>query len=197
MGPAARSHYLVLGALLMLLLGGRCRAEGTTGNGTGTTATWKGFSVACTSEELQGQDGLASCHGIRLVRRIVQGLLEEVGKRRSLEIADGVSLVQRDEEEEDGTKRAGRVLKGFGEMRWIVRFLEGRELRIGLPSLLPGNWVAAVEGSLPATDEGNLWICAISLLNVIERVSAERVVPRENGNYVTRIFLSVSKGGAA
>lgn len=118
---------------------------------------WQGYSVACHRTDEHG-DGSLYCHGIRLVRRIVQGLLEEAKGKRSIEVADGVSLVRLDETMMEAT-RDGRVLNGFGQVGPIVSFLGDRELRIRLQNLIPGNWEAAVEKTLLAFDKGNRMAC--------------------------------------
>lgn len=97
---------------------------------------WKGFSVSCLSET-----NATSCHGVRLVRKIVQTLLEEARRKKNLEIVDGISLVQSESAED--------ARSGDKEVGTIVGFLENRELRIRLGNLMPDNWEAAVQESLP------------------------------------------------
>lgn len=108
--------------------------------------TWTGFSTSCTSED--SKNASVSCHGVRIVRKIVQQLLETTSKERSIELFDGVSLV---EVPGSGSPRKARVLKGFGP---FLQFLEGRELRVKLPSLLPPNIETALKESLPSEGEG-------------------------------------------
>ncbi|XP_011505160.1 PREDICTED: uncharacterized protein LOC105367980 [Ceratosolen solmsi marchali] len=114
---------------------------------------WKGFSVMCMSDENNEIMNLSvSCHGVKLVRKIVQKFLEEFKKKRNLEILDGVSLVKSDIE--DVSSRNGRALNRFGQIGSMVKLLENRELRIKLPSLLPENFESAIEESLPSTEQG-------------------------------------------
>lgn len=114
---------------------------------------WKGFSVTCNNDEKGEVTNVSvSCHGIRLVRKIVQKLLEDAKRKRSLEIMDGVSLVEKDHEE--GFNRGARVLKEPGYTSTVMNFLENRELRIKLPSFLPANLEDAIEASLPSSKQG-------------------------------------------
>lgn len=75
----------------------------------------------------------ASCHGVRIVRKIVQKLLEEGEKNRSIEIMDGLTIVKTEDEEE--SKAPSTYARGFGNIGAVMRFLRGRELRIRLPKL--------------------------------------------------------------
>ncbi|XP_024880737.1 keratin, type I cytoskeletal 10-like [Temnothorax curvispinosus] len=111
--------------------------------------TWTGFSTSCTSED--SKNASVSCHGVRIVRKIVQQLLETTSKERNIELFDGVSLV---EVPGSGSSRKARVLKGFGGLEPFLQFLEGRELRVKLPSLLPPNIETALKESLPSEAEG-------------------------------------------
>lgn len=110
--------------------------------------TWTGFSTSCTSED--SKNASVSCHGVRIVRKIVQQLLETTSKERNIELFDGVSLV---EVPGSGSTRKARVLKGFGGLGPFLQFLEGRELRVKLPSLLPPNLETALKESLPSEAE--------------------------------------------
>lgn len=111
--------------------------------------TWTGFSTSCTSED--SKNASVSCHGVRIVRKIVQQLLETTSKERDIQLFDGVSLV---EVPGSGSPRKARVLKGFGGLGPFLQFLEGRELRVKLPSLLPPNIETALKESLPSEAEG-------------------------------------------
>ena len=140
MRPAA---ILLVPAIVLIVCSWEVRAEGN-------DTMWKGFSVSCTNEERnETTNASVSCHGIRLVRKIVQKLLEDTKKKRSLEILDGVSLVER--EGKAASSRSGRVLKDYGAMGSVIKFLENRELRIKLPSFLPSNLESAIERSLPSS----------------------------------------------
>ncbi|KYM94434.1 PREDICTED: uncharacterized protein LOC108781234 [Cyphomyrmex costatus] len=108
--------------------------------------TWTGFSTSCTSED--SKNASVSCHGVRIVRKIVQQLLETTSKERDIQLFDGISLV-----EVPGSSRKARVLKGFGGLGPFLQFLEGRELRVKLPSLLPPNIETALKESLPSEAE--------------------------------------------
>ncbi|XP_012522911.1 keratin, type I cytoskeletal 10-like [Monomorium pharaonis] len=110
--------------------------------------TWAGFSTSCTSED--SKNASVSCHGVRIVRKIVQQLLETTSKERDIQLFDGVSLV---EVPGSSSSRKARVLKGFGGLGPFLQFLEGRELRVKLPSLLPPNIETALKESLPSEAE--------------------------------------------
>lgn len=109
---------------------------------------WTGFSTSCATEDSKNMS--VSCHGVRIVRKIVQQLLETTSKERNIELFDGVSLI-----EVPGSNRKSKALKGFGGLGPFIQFLEGRELRIKLPSLLPPNMETALKESLPSEFEGN------------------------------------------
>lgn len=108
---------------------------------------WTGFSTSCVTDD--SKNASISCHGVRIVRKIVQQLLENTMKERNIELFDGVSLV-----EAPGSLRKARVLKGFEGFGPFLQFLEGRELRIKLPSLFPSNMETALKESLPSEFEG-------------------------------------------
>ncbi|XP_070165354.1 uncharacterized protein [Polyergus mexicanus] len=108
---------------------------------------WTGFSTTCATDD--SKNASVSCHGVRIVRKIVQQLLENTIKERNIELFDGVSLV-----EIPGSLRKARVLKGFGGLGPFLQFLEGRELRVKLPSLFPPNMETALKESLPSDFEG-------------------------------------------
>lgn len=107
---------------------------------------WTGFSTSCVTDDSKNTS--VSCHGVRIVRKIVQQFLENTIKERNIELFDGVSLV-----EIPGSLRKARVLKGFGGLGPFLQFLEGRELRVKLPSLLPPNMETALKESLPSDSE--------------------------------------------
>ena len=106
------------------------------------------FSTDCSNSDSKNVS--VSCYGVRIVRKIVQQLLEKTSNEPNIEIFDGVSLV---EVPGAGPMRKGRLMKGFGSMGSLIQFLEGRELRIKLPSFLPQNIESALRESLPA-DQG-------------------------------------------
>ncbi|XP_076629843.1 uncharacterized protein LOC143346019 [Colletes latitarsis] len=106
---------------------------------------WNGISNGCSATD--ANNASVSCYGVRIVRKIVHQLLEKSSKEPNIEIFDGVSLV---EVPGGGPTRKGKLMKGFGSMGSLVQFLEGRELRIKLPSLLPQNIETALQESLPA-----------------------------------------------
>lgn len=95
-----------------------------------------------------------SCYGIRIVRRIVQQFLERSSQEPNLEILDGVSLVEVPANAASSPFRKGKFMKGFGGVGSLMQFLEGRELRIKLPALLPQNLETALQESLPV-DQGS------------------------------------------
>lgn len=104
---------------------------------------WRGFSIACSSEDPKNSS--ISCHGVRIVKRVIQQLLDSA--TTNIEITDGVSLV--DSEGAGAAVRRARNLKGLGTMGPILGFLEGKELRVKLPNLLPANFEDAIRDSLP------------------------------------------------
>ncbi|EZA55585.1 hypothetical protein X777_03840 [Ooceraea biroi] len=108
--------------------------------------TWTEFSTSCAAEDAKNVS--VSCHGVRIVRKIVQQLLDTTTKERNIELFEGVSLV-----DVPGSSRKARVLKGFGTLGPFLQFLEGRELRVKLPSLLPPNIESALKESLPSEAE--------------------------------------------
>ena len=109
----------------------------------------KGYDVSCTNEFPQNVS--VTCHGVRIVRQIVQQLLEKSAKQKSVDLFDGVSLV----DTEDGRSlRSARFLKESNSLGSLIYLLEGKELRIKLPSILPGNLESALEKSLPVPNQG-------------------------------------------
>lgn len=115
-----------------------------------TKEAWSGLTTSCSSPDAKNTS--VSCYGVRIVRKIVQQLLEKSSKEPNIEIFDGVSLV---EVPGAGPSRKGRLMKGYGGM---MQFFEGRELRIKLPSFLPQNIESALQESLPV-DQGCWMIC--------------------------------------
>ncbi|KAG7190711.1 hypothetical protein KM043_006788 [Ampulex compressa] len=109
----------------------------------GAKATWSGFSTSCTANDAKNLS--VSCQGVRIMRRIVQQLLERTSKEPQIQLFEGVSLVEASGE---GSSRKARVLKDFGSFGSVLQFLEGRELRIRLPSLLPETVDAAIKESM-------------------------------------------------
>lgn len=116
------------------------------------TNAWKDFSTDCSAEEPKNLS--VSCQGVRIVRRVVQQLLENSSKESDIEIFDGISLV---EVEDASSSRKGRFLKGFGSMTPLLQFLEGRELRVKLPKLLPQNFETAFEKTMTSSTIGEGW----------------------------------------
>ena len=108
-----------------------------------TRDPWRGLSIACTAEDPKNSS--ISCHGVRIVKRVIQQLLDSATS--NIEITDGVRLV--DSEDGGAALRRARKLKGLGNMGSILGFLEGKELRVKLPSLLPENLENAISISLP------------------------------------------------
>ncbi|XP_043472586.1 uncharacterized protein LOC122505170 [Leptopilina heterotoma] len=115
---------------------------------------WKGFSMSCTNEDPQNVS--VSCHGVRIVRRIVQQLLENTAKKRSIELFDGVTLVNINNNNNNNnnndakSSRSARLLMG---PKSLLQFFDGKELRIKLPNFLPGNIESAFRASLPAANQ--------------------------------------------
>lgn len=113
---------------------------------------WKGFSMSCMNEDPHNVS--VSCHGVRIVRRIVQQLLEKSAKQRSIELFNGVTLVDINDEK---SQRSARLMKG-PTFKSIFQFLDGKELRIKLPNFLPRNIESAFKDSLPLANQGEIWI---------------------------------------
>jgi len=109
--------------------------------------SWTEFSSSCAVED--AENASVSCHGVRMVRKIMQQLLDTTSKERNVELFEGVSLVG-----SPGVSRKAKMLKGFGSLGPFLQFLEGRELRVKLPSLLPPNIETALKESLPSETEG-------------------------------------------
>ncbi|KAH0949180.1 hypothetical protein HN011_003287 [Eciton burchellii] len=78
----------------------------------------------------------------------MQQLLDTTNKERNIQLFEGVNLLG-----SPGVSRKSRVLKGFGSLGPFLQFLEGRELRVKLPSLLPPNIETALKESLPSEAE--------------------------------------------
>lgn len=138
--------------LLLCLLVACVAAQAYSTDINDTKDAWSTFSSDCSNADSKNIS--VSCYGVRIVRKIVQQLLEKSSREPNIEIFDGVSLV---EVPGAGPIRKGRFLKGFGSMGTLVQFLEGRELRIKLPSIFPQNIESALQESLPV-DQGSLQI---------------------------------------
>lgn len=125
----------------------------TAGNETKDAGGWaSGFPADCSGAD-PSKNISVSCYGIRIVRRIVQQFLERSSQEPNLEILDGVSLVEVPPAS-SSPLRKGKFMKGFGGVGSLMQFLEGRELRIKLPALLPQNLESALQESLPV-DQGS------------------------------------------
>ncbi|XP_033300359.1 uncharacterized protein LOC117233956 [Bombus vosnesenskii] len=134
---------LALCLLIVCLLSTTKQAYSADANDT--KDSFSGFATDCSTTDSKNVS--VSCYGVRIVRKIMQQLLEKSSKEPNIEIFDGVSLV---EVPGTGPIRKGRFMKGFGNMGTLMQFLEGRELRIKLPSFLPQNIESALQESLPA-----------------------------------------------
>lgn len=137
------------GLALCILLVSVTVARAQSADTNETKDAWGGFTTGCSAGDTKNMS--VSCYGVRIVRKIVQQLLEKSSKEPNIEIFDGVSLV---EVPGPGPARKGRLMKGFGGIGSVIQFLEGRELRIKLPSFLPQNIETAIQESLPA-EEGS------------------------------------------
>ncbi|XP_011314567.1 uncharacterized protein [Fopius arisanus] len=104
---------------------------------------WKGIPMVCSVEDPKNIS--ISCHGVRIVKRVIQQLLERAAHAPRIQITDGISIIQPN----DRDKRA-RTMKNS-----MFGFLEGRELRVKLPCLLPDNFENVVKESLPSSRRGN------------------------------------------
>ncbi|XP_015585285.1 uncharacterized protein LOC107263017 [Cephus cinctus] len=119
---------------------------------------WAGLGGSCSAEDPRNSS--VSCHGVRIVRRVVQQLLDKSGSLPSLELSDGVTLVETPGAAErsvnGGSARSARRMKTGqdGPMGQLFEFLEDRELRVKLPSLLPDNLELALKESLPSAGQG-------------------------------------------
>lgn len=109
-----------------------------------------GFTNLCTSEDPKNVS--ASCHGVRIVRRVVQQFLDKSSAIPIVDISDGVQLVA---SSDPGSPRNARNMKNHGVVSQVVDFLEGRELRVKLPNILPDNLETALKETLPSVGQGN------------------------------------------
>ncbi|XP_066581960.1 uncharacterized protein [Prorops nasuta] len=100
---------------------------------------WKGFTRTCDSMD-PGNSSI-SCHGVRIVRRIVQEFLERSAARPSIEIFNGISLVKKS----SATDRKARLIHSGS----IMDFLENRQLQVKLTDILPYNFESLIATSLP------------------------------------------------
>ncbi|XP_015173239.1 PREDICTED: homeobox protein Wariai-like [Polistes dominula] len=112
------------------------------------TNVWKDLSNDCTKEE-ETKNLSVSCQGVRIVRKVVQQFLKNSSKQPDIEIFDGINLVEVKDPNNINTRK-GRFLKGFGSMTPLLQFLEGRELRVRLPKLLPADFDTIFENTLTA-----------------------------------------------
>ncbi|XP_015525056.2 uncharacterized protein LOC107228192 [Neodiprion lecontei] len=108
-----------------------------------------GFTNLCAKEDPKNVS--VSCHGVRIVRKVVQQFLEKSAAVPNLELSEGVQLI---ETSAPMLSRRARNMKNSGVVEEIVNFLEGRELRVKLPSLLPDNLETALKESLPNANQG-------------------------------------------
>lgn len=83
-----------------------------------------GANLTRQCDEGDPQREALSCHGVRIIRRVVDKLLAQMAARRKIAIAKGVDLVAR-----EGARAAGAGS--------VLEFLRGREVRVALPELLP------------------------------------------------------------
>ncbi|XP_017891456.1 uncharacterized protein LOC108631803 [Ceratina calcarata] len=141
-GRSQQRRCLALCLLLVCVFAERAHADDI-----GDKDAWDGLSTGCSNADSKNVS--VSCYGVRIVRKIVQQLLEKSSKEPNIEIFEGVSLVEVPGAE---PTRKGRFMKGFGNMGTLMQFLEGRELRIKLPSFLPQNIESALEASLPVEE---------------------------------------------
>ncbi|XP_012255471.2 uncharacterized protein LOC105685695 [Athalia rosae] len=106
------------------------------------------FTSHCLSED--PKNASVSCQGVRIVRRVVRQFLDKSSGIPNIELSDGVKLV---ESSSPGTPRRARNMRNLGVVGQVVNFLEGRELRVKLPSILPDNLETALKESLPSAGQ--------------------------------------------
>lgn len=152
-----RCLAICLSVVCVFCIASQADATTTTTAGSNETkdpgwAVGSGFPGADCSGADPSKNISVSCYGIRIVRRIVQQFLERSSQEPNLEILDGVSLVE--VPASASPLRKGKFMKGFGGVGSLMQFLEGRELRIKLPALLPQNLETALQESLPV-DQGS------------------------------------------
>ncbi|KAG6795113.1 hypothetical protein HZU73_09563 [Apis mellifera caucasica] len=147
-----RCLAICLSVVCVFCIASQADAATTNNNETKDASGWAsaGFpSGADCSGADPSKNISVSCYGIRIVRRIVQQFLERSSQEPNLEILDGVSLVEVPANAASSPFRKGKFMKGFGGVGSLMQFLEGRELRIKLPALLPQNLETALQESLP------------------------------------------------
>lgn len=152
-----RCLAICLSVVCVFCIASQADAATTNNNETKDASGWAsaGFpSGADCSGADPSKNISVSCYGIRIVRRIVQQFLERSSQEPNLEILDGVSLVEVPANAASSPFRKGKFMKGFGGVGSLMQFLEGRELRIKLPALLPQNLETALQESLPV-DQGS------------------------------------------
>lgn len=113
-------------------------------NEESTTTTISGCSVD------DPNNMSVSCQGVRMVRSLVQRLLDDTAKRPIIEVMRGVTLVQL----KDASRDSRNLKSNSSPFNKFIEFLRGRELRINLPNLVPDSLSAAVRQSLPLIIEG-------------------------------------------
>ncbi|XP_057340906.1 uncharacterized protein LOC130677981 [Microplitis mediator] len=95
---------------------------------------WKGLPMLCSKEDPRNVS--ISCHGVRIVKRVIQQLLERAATTSRIQITDGISIV--DEETRGSVQSGDRKARTLQST--ILGLFEGKELRIKLSSLLPFDW---------------------------------------------------------
>ncbi|KAH0557698.1 hypothetical protein KQX54_010437 [Cotesia glomerata] len=91
---------------------------------------WKGLPMLCAKEDPRNVS--LSCHGVRIVKRVIQELLERAASTKRIQITDGISIVGNSADDVHSMDRRGRTLKST-----VLGLFEGKELRIKLSSLMP------------------------------------------------------------
>ncbi|KAF7987587.1 hypothetical protein HCN44_003450 [Aphidius gifuensis] len=105
---------------------------------------WRDLPLICSMEDPKNIS--VSCHGVRIIKRVVQELLETAANAPTIELFDGISLIKNN----NFNVRNSRTIKDF-----IHDFLEGKELRMKLQSLLPNSIESSVIDSIPTGGIGS------------------------------------------
>lgn len=99
---------------------------------------WHGLPMICSIEDPKNVS--ISCHGVRIIKRVIQQLLDTAVESSSIEITDGITLIKN----KHYNVRNSRTIKDS-----IVNFFEGIELKLKLQSLLPSNIESSIVESIP------------------------------------------------
>ena len=102
----------------------------------GLSESWN----SCPDDEELARNSSITCHGVKIVRRVMAQLLDSP---RNLQLADGVQLVRIASSASSGTSSESTFRSLHKDNRSLLsriqKFLSSHELRIRIPDLLPSN----------------------------------------------------------